>query len=110
MSPRSRSLPPPLLAVSRLDVCTSGVFVFARHKEAAKQLNELFRARRVKKRNVALLTPGPPVPTGSMVRWRRCSGLVRGLRRKNWRRRREEERDERRRTEAPSPMRKQPLR
>ncbi|CAM9852649.1 unnamed protein product [Ectocarpus sp. 12 AP-2014] len=65
--PGSRSLPPPLHAVSRLDVCTSGIVVFARHKEAAKQLNELFRARRVKKRYLALLTPGPPVPTGSMA-------------------------------------------
>ncbi|CBJ27950.1 ribosomal large subunit pseudouridine synthase D [Ectocarpus siliculosus] len=110
ISPGSRSLPPPLHAVSRLDVCTSGVVVFARHKDATKQLNELFRARRVKKRYLALLTPGPPVSTGSMVRWRRAWGLVRGLRRKNWRRRREEERDEWRRTEAPFPMPKQPRR
>ncbi|CAM9296635.1 unnamed protein product, partial [Ectocarpus sp. 6 AP-2014] len=110
ISPGSRSLPPPLHAVSRLDVCTSGVVVFARHKDATKRLNELFRARRVKKRYLALLTPGPPVSTGSMVRWRRAWGLVRGLRRKNWRRRREEERDEWRRTEAPFPMPKQPRR
>ncbi|CAM9582689.1 unnamed protein product, partial [Ectocarpus sp. 12 AP-2014] len=108
--PGSRSLAPPLHAVSRLDVCTSGVVVMARHKEVAKQLNELFRARRVKKRNLALLTPGPPVPTGSMVRWRRGWGFLLGLRRKNWRRRWEEEREEWRRTEAPFPMPKQPRR
>lgn len=64
LTAESRSLPPLLHAVSRLDVCTSGIVVFARHKEAAKQLNELFRDRRVKKRYLALLTPGPPVPLG----------------------------------------------
>lgn len=65
----SRSLPPPLHAVSRLDVCTSGIVVFARNKEAAKQLNELFRERRVKKRYLALLTPtpGPPVLIGPVA-------------------------------------------
>lgn len=63
----SRSLPPPLHAVSRLDVCTSGVVVFARHREAAKQLNELFRERKVRKRYLALLTPGPPVPLGPVA-------------------------------------------
>lgn len=63
----SRSLPPPLHAVSRLDVCTSGIVVFARHKEAAKRLNELFRDRKVRKRYLALLTPGPPVPLGPLV-------------------------------------------
>lgn len=63
----SRSLPPALHAVSRLDVCTSGIVVFARHKEAAKQLNELFRERKVRKRYLALLTPGPPVPLGPVV-------------------------------------------
>ncbi|CAM9417628.1 unnamed protein product [Pylaiella littoralis] len=63
----SRSLPPRLHAVSRLDVCTSGIVVFARHKEAAKQLNELFRDRKVKKRYLALLTPGPPVPVGPVA-------------------------------------------
>lgn len=69
LPPRSRSLPPPLHAVSRLDVCTSGIVVFARHKEAAKQLNELFRERKVRKRYLALLTPtpGPPVPLGPAV-------------------------------------------
>lgn len=60
----SRSLPPPLHAVSRLDVCTSGIVVFARHKAAAKELNALFRDRKVKKRYLALLAPGPPVPLG----------------------------------------------
>ena len=64
LPPGSRSLPPPLHAVSRLDVCTSGIVVFARHKEAAKRLNALFRDRKVKKRYLALLTPGPPVPRG----------------------------------------------
>lgn len=64
LTAESRSLPPPLHAVSRLDVCTAGIVVFARHKEAAKQLNELFRDRKVKKRYLALLAPGPPVPLG----------------------------------------------
>lgn len=67
LPPGSHSLPPPLHAVSRLDVCTSGVVVFARHKQAAKQLNELFRERKVRKRYLALLTPGPPVPLGPAV-------------------------------------------
>ncbi|CAM9518160.1 unnamed protein product [Scytosiphon promiscuus] len=64
MTAESRSLPPPLHAVSRLDVCTSGIVVFARHKAAAKELNGLFRDRKVKKRYLALLAPGPPVPLG----------------------------------------------
>eukprot|EP00903_Cladosiphon_okamuranus_P007087 g6887.t1 len=67
LPPGSRSRPPPLHAVSRLDVCTSGIVVFARHKESARQLNELFRERKVRKRYLALLTPGPPVPLGPAV-------------------------------------------
>ncbi|KAA8497126.1 RNA pseudouridine synthase 6, chloroplastic [Porphyridium purpureum] len=50
--------PAPLHAVSRLDVCTSGVLVFARHKRAAAHLNEQIRNRSVKKR-YTLLVPGP---------------------------------------------------
>ena len=66
LPPGSCSLPPPLHAVSRLDVCTSGIVVFARHREAAKRLNELFRERKVRKRYLALLAPGggAPVPLG----------------------------------------------
>lgn len=60
--------PPPLLhAASRLDVCTSGLIVFARNKSAASTLNRLFRDRRVSKRYLALLTPGPPVSLGPVV-------------------------------------------
>lgn len=62
-------LPPPprLHAASRLDVCTSGLIVFARNKSAASTLNRLFRDRRVSKRYLALLTPGPPVSLGPVV-------------------------------------------
>lgn len=67
LPPGSRSLPPPLHAVSRLDVCTSGIVVFARHKGAAKELNRLFADRKVKKRYLALLTPGPPVAKGPVA-------------------------------------------
>lgn len=55
---------PPLHAVSRLDVCTSGLVIFARNKPAAAQLNQIFRERRVNKRYLALLTPGPAVNVG----------------------------------------------
>lgn len=56
----------PLHAVSRLDVCTSGLIVFARHKNAAATLNEIFRDRKVFKRYLTLLTPGPPVGLGTI--------------------------------------------
>lgn len=64
-----RLLPPlpttPLHAVSRLDVCTSGLIVFARNKASATTLNQIFRDREVTKRYLALLTPGPAVKVGS---------------------------------------------
>lgn len=59
--------PPRLHAASRLDVCTSGLIVFARNKSAASTLNSLFRDRRVSKRYLALLTPGPPLSLGPVV-------------------------------------------
>ncbi|CAM9502468.1 unnamed protein product, partial [Sphacelaria rigidula] len=58
---------PLMHAVSRLDVCTSGVVVFALNKRSAGKLNELFSARQVTKHYLALLTPGPPIRSGSLA-------------------------------------------
>lgn len=71
---------PLMHAVSRLDVCTSGLVVLARNKQAAGKLNELFSARQVTKHYLALLTPGPPVRTGSLAHCCRGKGFD-GMRR-----------------------------
>ena len=56
--------PPSLHAVSRLDVCTSGLIIFARNAPSAATLNRLFRERGISKRYLALLAPGPAVRLG----------------------------------------------
>lgn len=58
---------PSLHAVSRLDVCTSGLVIFARNKHAAAALNQSFRDRKVSKRYLALLVPGPAVGAGPVA-------------------------------------------
>lgn len=63
---------PMLHAVSRLDVCTSGVVVFARNKHAAGKLNDLFSSRMVTKHYIALLAPGPRLSTGPLAHCCRC--------------------------------------
>lgn len=65
----------PLHAVSRLDVCTSGLIIFARSKSAAAALNQIFRDRQVSKRYLALLTPGPAVSLGQMAHCCRSKAL-----------------------------------
>lgn len=71
---------PPMHAVSRLDVCTSGLVVFARNKLAAGKLNNMFSARQVTKHYLALLIPGPPIRTGSLAHCCRGKGFD-GMRR-----------------------------
>ena len=64
-----------LHAVSRLDVCTSGLIVFARSKPAAATLNQIFRDRQVSKRYLALLTPGPAITLGQKAHCCRSKAL-----------------------------------
>ncbi|CAM9638409.1 unnamed protein product [Discosporangium mesarthrocarpum] len=66
----------PLRAVSRLDVCSSGLVVFARTSEAAAKLNRTWRERRVTKLYRLLLQPGSPIPVGPVVHCCRTKGFV----------------------------------
>lgn len=66
---------PKMHAVSRLDVCTSGLVVLARNSVAASELGRLFREREISKRYLALLSPGPGVPEGEAIHCVRTRAL-----------------------------------
>lgn len=50
----------PLWPLHRLDKATSGVLLFARHREAASQWGQLFETGQVRKRYLALVRGWPP--------------------------------------------------
>mmetsp|Transcript_2922 Transcript_2922/g.8808 ORF Transcript_2922/g.8808 Transcript_2922/m.8808 type:complete len:341 (+) Transcript_2922:134-1156(+) len=55
--------------VHRLDKPTSGVLVFARTKDAARELSAMFADRRVLKEYWAVVAGAPPCNAGTMVSW-----------------------------------------
>ena len=66
---RSRSGPPFLGVVSRLDRPVSGVVVFAKTPSAAANLARQFRERSVAKTYVAVVEGRFPAPLGAWVEW-----------------------------------------
>lgn len=55
-----------LRTVHRLDCATSGVLIFAKNFQSARQLEEEFRQQRVQKKYLAVVSPSPPKNQGQI--------------------------------------------